>query len=83
MINLQELTQDQLQQFEGSQTGQNQASTTQPAKAASRVSAAAASTVSCSDPRILKGDERTKFVTGVMNTTFFPERTDKETIRIS
>ena len=36
-----------------------------------------------SDPRILKGEERSKFVTSVMNTTFHPERTDKETIDIS
>ena len=74
---LKELTQEQLGQLDASQQGDRIASTTQPAKAPSNNGS------TWSDPRILKGDERSKFVTSVMNTTFHPERTDKETIDIS
>ena len=35
-----------------------------------------------SDPRILTGNDRTKFVTTVLNSTFNPEITDDETMRI-
>ena len=83
---VQELTQDKLQEFGGSQKGQKIPSTTQPANAPSGVSkrsAAPSSAFSTSDPRILKGDERTKFVTSIMNTTFCPEKTDAETIKLS
>ena len=41
------------------------------------------SSYSMSNPRILKGDERTKFVTTVRDSTFFPEKTDEQTIKIS
>ena len=41
------------------------------------------SSYSMSNPRILKGDERTKFVTTVRDSTFFPEKTDEETVKIS
>jgi len=33
--------------------------------------------------RILLGAERTKFVTTVKDSTFYPERTDAETVQIS
>ena len=35
-----------------------------------------------SNPRILVGDDRTKFVQTVMNSTFNPANTDKETEQI-
>ena len=35
------------------------------------------------NPRILKGDERTKFVKTVMNSTFNPANTDDECVAIS
>lgn len=38
---------------------------------------------SMSNPRILMGNDRTKFVKTVMESTFHPERTDAETVKIS
>ena len=38
---------------------------------------------SLSDPRILVGEDRTKFVTTVLNSTFHPESTDAETEKLS
>ena len=46
-------------------------------KAPSQVGSVAASYRSgTSNPRILLGDDRTKFVTTVLDSTFFPEKTD-------
>ena len=35
------------------------------------------------NPRILMGNDRTKFVQTILNSTFNPEATDEETLRIS
>ena len=51
------------------------------AKSATR-SVAKSSAYSMSDPRILTGNDRTKFVTTVMNSTMHPELADEESQKI-
>ena len=75
----QELTQDKLDHFGGS--GGNGVATSVRSQVGSRKSKAPS--VTSSNPRILVGDERTKFVTTVMNSTFRPEIVDRETEHIS